>query len=224
MSSDQATGGEPPIDPLLGQPRMVNDPRISVTQAAEVLGRLPRRGAPNTSRGLLLSDGLRVRAKGEPIKLAQAAQWLRRPTDAVRQLIAEGKLPLVPGSERLVYPSDVRALPAAPPAPPRNPPPATGPGGYINTRAAAKRLDLSPSQTRQLAADGRLPATRDDQGRWWFNPDHIDMVRRARQAQALAKLVRGEEAPPHPGSASPRPLVSARTAHGSRLAPGDKDR
>jgi hypothetical protein len=99
----------------------------------------------------------------------------------------------VPGSERLVYPSDVRVLFAASPAPRRKPQPTTGLDGYINTRASAKRLDLSPSQPRQLAADGRLPATRDGQGRWWFNPDHIDMVRRARQARALAK--RGDEPP-----------------------------
>jgi hypothetical protein len=61
--------GELPVDPLLGQPRMVDDPRISIAQAAVVLGkkpaqvhrfialgRLPRHGLPNNGRPLLLSE------------------------------------------------------------------------------------------------------------------------------------------------------------------------
>jgi hypothetical protein len=40
VRSEQAEyGDEPPLDPLLGQPRMVSDPRISVAQAAQILGK-----------------------------------------------------------------------------------------------------------------------------------------------------------------------------------------
>jgi hypothetical protein len=35
------TCAELPIDPLLGQPRMVADPRISVAQAARILDKIP---------------------------------------------------------------------------------------------------------------------------------------------------------------------------------------
>ena len=42
MAADQhEEPGELPVDPLLGQPRMVDDPRISIAQAAVVLGLKP---------------------------------------------------------------------------------------------------------------------------------------------------------------------------------------
>jgi hypothetical protein len=65
VRSEQAEyGDEPPLDPLLGQPRMVSDPRISVAQAAQILGKTraqvyrlvhartaTERGEPNKFRG-----------------------------------------------------------------------------------------------------------------------------------------------------------------------------
>lgn len=121
-----STPGDEPLDPMLGQPRMVADPRISVDQAAQVLGktsaqvtrmiklgRLPRRGEPNKFRGLLLSDVLRCRNRGEPIDLGAAAKLLRCAKGDIRQLIADGKLALVPGTQRRVYETDVRELASA---------------------------------------------------------------------------------------------------------------
>jgi hypothetical protein len=102
---------------------MVSDPRISVAQAAQILGktraqvyglvtlgRLRRRGEPNKFRGLLLSDVLQCRDRGDLMKVTDAAKLLGGTANDVRRLIAEGKLTLVPGSQRLVYETDVREL------------------------------------------------------------------------------------------------------------------
>ena len=81
MAADQHEDpGELPVDSLLGQPRLVDDPRISITQAAVVLGkkpaqvhrfiapgRLPRHGPPNNGRPLLLSEVEALRDEGEPV-------------------------------------------------------------------------------------------------------------------------------------------------------------
>lgn len=101
MAADQHEApGEPPVDPLLGQPRMVNDPRISITQAAVVLGkkpaqvhryvalgRLPRHGAAHNGRPLLLAEVEALRNKGEPIPL-HAAHRLGRSLRATLELVA----------------------------------------------------------------------------------------------------------------------------------------
>jgi hypothetical protein len=93
MRSEQADHGEePPLDALLGQPRMVSDPRISVAQAAQILGktraqvyrmvhlgRLRRRGEPNKFRGLLLFDVLQCRERGEPIEVRSPRRCLEAP-------------------------------------------------------------------------------------------------------------------------------------------------
>ncbi|MFG1820619.1 helix-turn-helix domain-containing protein [Kribbella sp. NPDC049174] len=184
-----------PVDPLLGQPRMVADPRISITQASVVLGkspaqvhrfialgRLPRHGQPNNGRPLLLSEVVALRDKGEPIKLVPAARRLQCSLDDVRKLIADGKLPLVPGTKSLVYPADVKELAATSATNlPRKP---QVPDGYVGTAAVAKRLGRSESYIRQMAADGRLPAMFVS-GRWYFDPNRIDMIERARHAQAV---------------------------------------
>jgi excisionase family DNA binding protein len=196
MSSEQTDpGDEPPLDALLGQPRMVSDPRISVAQAAQILGktraqvyrmvnlgRLRRRGEPNKFRGLLLSDVLQCRERGDPIEVADAAKVLGCTASDVRRLVAEGKLMLVPGSQRLLYRTDVHKLsrtwirPAR--AKPQQP---DGPKGHINTAAAARLLGLSVSRTRHLAASERIPASRDSMGRYWYHPGQLELVRRAWQ-------------------------------------------
>jgi hypothetical protein len=196
MRSEQTDhGDEPPLDALLGQPRMVSDPRISVAQAAQILGktraqvyrmvklgRLRRRGEPNKFRGLLLSDVLQCRKRGDPIEVADAAKVLGGTASDVRRLIAEGKLTVVPGSQRLLYETDVRDLsrtrirPAR--AKTRQP---VGPEGHVNTAAAARLLGLSVSRTRQLAASERIPADRDGMGRYWYRPGQLELVRRAWQ-------------------------------------------
>lgn len=81
MAADQGEDpGAVPVDPLLGQPRMVDDPRISVAQAVVVLrkkpaqvhrfialGRLPRHRPATNGCPLLLSKVEALRDKGEPI-------------------------------------------------------------------------------------------------------------------------------------------------------------
>jgi hypothetical protein len=192
MASEDDELAEQPFDPLLGQQRMVADPRISAAQAATILGktvehvhrlmalgRLPTHGPPNTFWQLRLSDVERLRDRGEPIPLKEAARLLRCTTDDVRKLIADGKLTAVPGARRPVYLLEVQPLAAATELPPRPPHPQPPPEGHVNTRDAAKILGRSISRTRQLAAEGRIPAQRDGNGNYWYKPDQLEMVRRA---------------------------------------------
>ncbi|MEV0287941.1 hypothetical protein AB0H36_27825 [Kribbella sp. NPDC050820] len=185
--------GDLPVDPLLGQPRMVDDPRISIAQGAVVLGkkpaqvhrfitlgRLPRHGPPNNGRPLLLSEVEALRDKGEPIPVKEAALMLERSVKATLELMAGGHLPLVPGTKSMVYPADVAAILAAPAPPPIRRP--AGPPGYLSTKEAAERLGLTAIYVAQMAAEEKLSALFQD-GQWWFDPDHIEMVRRARQAR-----------------------------------------
>jgi hypothetical protein len=186
------------IDPLLGQPRMVADPRISVTQAAVVLdktpaqvywmiqlGQLQRRGDPNTRYGIALSDVHELRDKGEPIPIRQAARSLSCSVSTVLELVADGKLPLVAGTKSLVYPADVKAIAADVAVLPIRRP--VGLSGYIDTAAAAKRLGLSESYVRQMAAEEKILGVF-QHGRWWFDSAHIDMIHRARQARRLRAI------------------------------------
>jgi hypothetical protein len=191
VASEDDNLEEQAFDPLLGQRRMVADPRISAAQAATVLGktvehvhrlmalgRLPRHGPPSTFWQLRLSDVERLRDRGEPIPLKEAARLLRCATDDVRTLIADGKLTAVPGSRRPVYLLEVQALAAALDLPPRPHRPLP-PEDHVNTREAARMLGRSISRIRQLAAEGRIPAQRDENGNYWYKPDHLEMVRRA---------------------------------------------
>jgi hypothetical protein len=204
---------EQPIDPLLGQQRMVADPRISAAQAATILGqtvqhvhrlmawgRLPTHGPPNTFWQLRLSDVERFRGRSELIPLREAARLLRCTTDAVRTLIAHGKLTAVHGSRRPLYLLEVQALAAASDVPPRprhpRPPP---PEGHLTTRQAAKMLGRSPSGIRQLAAEGRIPAQRDENGNYLYRRDQLEMVRRAwliAEANDHGEAVDPRSAPP----------------------------
>jgi hypothetical protein len=194
MAADQdEEPGERPVDPLLGQPRMVDDPRISIAQAAVVLGkkpaqvhrfialgRLPRHGPANNGRPLLLSQVEALRDKGEPIPLTAAARELARSLRATLELVTDGHLPLVPGTKSMVYPADVAAITAARAQPPIRRP--VGPAGYLNTKQAAERLGLTAIYVTQLAAEEKLPAVFQDR-QWWFDPDRIEMIRRARRAR-----------------------------------------
>jgi hypothetical protein len=117
------------------------------------------------------------------MKVTDAARLLGGTANDVRRLIAEGKLTLVPGSQRLVYEVDVRELSRTWTRPDRaKPRPPSGPNGHVDTSAAAQILGLSVSRTRQLASSERLPAQRDSVGRYWFRPEQMQLVRRAWQA------------------------------------------
>jgi hypothetical protein len=183
------------VDPLLGQPRMVSDPRISAAQAAEVLGkpvtyvyrltalgRLRTHGGRNSYRQLRLSDVERFRDLGDTIPLKEAARILRCSTDDVRKLVADGKLTGVHRSRRPVYLLEVQNLATELGVPRRqrgrprrNPLPA----GYTDLRGAAKILDISLSTTRRLATQERIPAEQDASGYWQFSIEKLHLVRRA---------------------------------------------
>lgn len=200
--------GEVPIDPLLGQPRMVDDPRISIAQGAAVLGmtvaqvhrlirlgRLPRHGPANNGRPLLLSEVTTLHAKGDPIPVKLAARMLHRSLESALELVAAGKLPLVPGTQTRVYRGDVAAILAAESAVKEAAKKAVkgrsgtpgrrrhrGPIGHLNSRQTAERLGITAIGVTQMAADERIPAVFQN-GQWWFNPEHVEMIRRARQAR-----------------------------------------
>jgi hypothetical protein len=129
------------------------------------LGQLPRHGEPHKSRRLLLSDVLRLRDLGEPISIGQAARRLGGSPADVRRLIADGKITLVPGSRRLLYPADVGRIAGTWKAPAKESRPSK-PDGHVNTPAAATILGRSISGTRRLAAAGLIPAQRDDNGHY----------------------------------------------------------
>jgi hypothetical protein len=194
MAADQGEEpGEVPVDPPLGQPRMVDDPRISVAQAAVVLGkkpaqvhryvalgRVPRHGPANNGRPLLLSEVEAPPDRRELIPLKDAALRLGRSLRAALELVADGCLPLVPGTKSMVYPADLVAIAAAKPQPPIRRP--VGPPGYLDTKQTAERLGLTAVYVTQLAAEEKLPAVFQDR-QWWFDPERIEMVRRARRAR-----------------------------------------
>ena len=82
----------------------------------------------------------------------------------------------------MVYPADLAAITAAKPQPPIRPP--AGPPGYLNTKQTAERLGLTAIYVTQLAAEEKLPAVFQDR-QWWFDPQRIEMIRRARRAPAI---------------------------------------
>ncbi|WP_432887941.1 hypothetical protein ACQPYH_06345 [Kribbella sp. CA-245084] len=195
MAADQDHDlGEVPIDPLLGQPRLVDDPRISIAQGATVLGktvaqvhrlvrlgRLPRHGPGKNGRPLLLSEVEALRAKGDPIPVKAAARTLRRSIVATFELVAGGQLPLVPGTKVMVYPCDVAALAvqtrvaktaaqkaAREAAEARSLPRLKGPPGYLNSKQTGERLGLTSVYVTQMAAEEKVPAIFQD-GQWWFD-------------------------------------------------------
>jgi len=147
------------------------------------LGRLPKRGEPNKFRGLLLSDVLQRRERGEPIDLAAAAKLLGCSKAEIRRLIADGRLGVVPGTQRRVYETDVRELVSRrPPRKRTSPPTVSPPDGHIDTAAAALILGMSIRSTQRLAATERIPASCDSKGRYWYRPEQLELVCGAWQA------------------------------------------
>jgi len=58
----------------------------------------------------------------------------------------------------------------------------TGPLGYLNAKQTAERLGLTAIYVTQLASEEKLPAVFQDR-QWWFDPQRIEMIRRARRAR-----------------------------------------
>jgi hypothetical protein len=90
---------------------------------------------------LLLSEVEALHAKGEPITLKDAARKVSRSLAATRDLVADGHLPLVPGTKSLVYPADVAAVTRTYGQRPIRRP--TRPPGYLDTKQAAHQLRLT---------------------------------------------------------------------------------
>jgi len=193
------------VDLLLGQPRMVADPRISTAQAAAILGlppgqvrrlmargELPVHGPPRSQRRLLLSQVRRLAALGEPITVGQAATILRTTTNEVRARVAAGQLTERPAGGRPVYRGEAENLARrlAVDQAARGPTARRGPAGHLTTSEAARILGLSRAGTRAQAAARRLPAPRNSRGQYWYRPAHLEMVARARRATELAELNR----------------------------------
>lgn len=191
------------VDPLLGQPRMVPDPRITTAQAATILGLTPARvrylvergelpvhGSPHSQRRLLMSQVRRLAELGEPITLRQAAKILGCSTDDVRTLVAAGQLTHRARSNRPLYRPQVedlarrRSVEPVVPRPRRR----ARPAGCVSTSEAAWILGVSRATVRRQAMEGLLPSTRDDRGHYWFRPDQLEMVVRARRDSERAEL------------------------------------
>jgi hypothetical protein len=112
--------------------------------------------------------------------LKDAACALGRSLKATLELVAVGHLPLVPGTKSMIYPADLTAITTAKSQPPIRRP--EGPPGYLNTKQTAERLGLTAIYVTQMAAEEKLPAVFKDR-QWWFDPERIDMIRRARRAR-----------------------------------------
>jgi hypothetical protein len=137
---------------------------------------------------------------------------LGRTVQDTRELVANGDLPLVPGTTSMVYPADVAAITQKVVNRPIRRPP--GLDGYIDTAQAARRLGLTVRHVANMAAEEKLNAIFQS-GRWWFDPIHIELVRRAR----AALRDRVVHVRPIAGVELPRRSVRARQ-RGTASAPG----
>jgi hypothetical protein len=103
----------------------------------------------------------------------------------VERLLRSGDLDRYPDRQRPVLAYSVQALldtgwrPAVDPAH----------HGRVPTSEAAKILGLPQAETRQRAADERLPAVKDARGTWWFRPDQLQAIMRARRSEDTGDLI-----------------------------------
>jgi hypothetical protein len=117
--------------------------------------------------------------------------------------MVDGKLAGVADSRRPDYLREVQALADALKVPGHRQQSRRGPrppAGYVTTKEAPRLLGRSPSRIRQLAAVSLIPAQRDEIGNYWYKPEQLEMVRRARLAADAHS--RGEDVDvrttPHP--------------------------
>ncbi|WP_432034462.1 helix-turn-helix domain-containing protein [Streptomyces antibioticus] len=57
----------------------------------------------------------------------------------------------------------------------------------LATEDAARLLGLHPRTIRRRAADGKIPAVRDDLGSWWFDAEALEALRRQQAADKAAR-------------------------------------
>jgi hypothetical protein len=180
----------------------VNGPRdgadpISLREAARIVGlnewtlRRYYFGTPDLPR---LEGAHRVIDRHDAVILArrlakrvtvrEAAVLLGYTQTGVRQLLRDRLLNRTPDASRPIRVDQVERLLASGWGPPQHP----AQVGRIDTAAAARLLGWSTSEVRQRARDERLPAVRDARGRWWFDPDQLAMVIRARRSEEHGAL------------------------------------
>jgi hypothetical protein len=193
----------PPARPLqgprramLGRPRDGADP-ISLREAARIADvhewtlRRYYFGTPDLPR---LEGAHRVIDRHDAVRLGErlakrvtirdAATLLGYTQTGVRQLLRDRILDRAPDTRRPVRVDQVERLLASGWRPPQD----RAHAGRIDTAAAARLLGSSWSEVTQRARDERLPAVRDARGRWWFDPDQLAMVVRARRSEELGVL------------------------------------
>jgi hypothetical protein len=214
VASDEVAG-VPASETVVGEPRMVGDPRITTAQAGVLLkmtrqrvwnptgrGDLPASGPRHSARRLTLPDVQRPAVLGAPIRGGQAARPPHCPTGDARALIRAGRLRQRPDRRYPVSRPQVEELARRSGVDARAGPIPFGPVGRMPTSAAARILGRSRQQTRALAAAGPIPAVRDHRGSYyWYRADQITPVARARQARqnrVISRLAGGSEPPSVP--------------------------
>jgi hypothetical protein len=169
--------------------------RVSLREAAQIIGLTPstlRRyyfGTPDLPRlpGTHYVISARAahalaRKYANRLTVPEAAAHLGTTHETVRQLLRDDTLPRTPDAHRPVRADQLDQILAAGWQPPRDP----AHDERIPTRQAASMLGLSTSEVTERAGAGRLPAVRDPRGRWWFHPEQVAMVLRARHLEGLA--------------------------------------
>lgn len=114
-----------------------------------------------------------------------AAQQLDWTIVGVQRLLRGGELDRYPDRDRPVLASSVRALLDSGWQPPIDP----AHEGRVPTREAATILGLSRDEARRRAREGRLPAVQDARGAWWFRPEHLEAIARARRSENAGDLI-----------------------------------
>jgi hypothetical protein len=148
--------------------------------------RFPVRRADAEALGRRLRDRMTIR---------EAAQRLGSTIVGVEQLLRAGELARYPDRDRPVLAESVRELLHSGWRPPVDP----AHEGRVPTRVAARILGLSLHATRRRAAEARLPAMRDARGGWWFRPEQLEAIVRARHSEDAGILVDQHHAAPPAG-------------------------
>lgn len=194
------------LEPLLGEPIMVDDPLITVTQAAAVtdlsserIRRMIRSGRltahPGTGRRQLLLSEVLEMASADQISVREAAAILNLRPSAVNRLVRAGLLTGT-GGDLPVTRREVRRL-------------AERRADWVTIAAAAERLTVAAADIHRLLNHGVLRHTGDAAG-----PIHGDQV------EALDRLhhISGGQDTPQP--ASMRDLLGTISGTSSVRVPG----
>jgi excisionase family DNA binding protein len=181
-----------------GPPRPPSaEPRLSMREAARIVGMgettlrryyfgtpdLPRLPGSHYVVAAHDADEL-ARLYANRLTVAEAAARVGGSQEEIRRLLRDGRLPRIPDRQRPVRVDHLEQLIAT---------------GWlfgdpahrdrIPTSQAARRLGLSKNTILARARTGLLPAVRDRRGHWWFRPEHLDIIYRARISEERGQLV-----------------------------------